>query len=78
MSLRCDCAFFLEKLEIIMCRLWRPECVARQQVSGRSNITDFEEVVRLDTEYIKKWSPGLDIMILFKTVAVVLGKVGSK
>lgn len=29
-SLRCDCAFFLEKLEIIMCRLWRPECVARQ------------------------------------------------
>ena len=48
------------------------------QVSGRSNITDFEEVVRLDTEYIKKWSPGLDIMILFKTVAVVLGKVGSK
>ena len=28
-SLRCDCAFFLEKLEIIMCRLWRPECVAR-------------------------------------------------
>ena len=40
--------------------------------------SDFEEVVRLDTEYIKKWSPGLDIMILFKTVAVVLGKVGSK
>ena len=31
-SLRCDCAFFLEKLEIIMCRLWRPECVARQKV----------------------------------------------
>lgn len=30
-SLRCDCAFFLEKLEIIMCRLWRPECVARQE-----------------------------------------------
>lgn len=29
-------------------------------------------------DYIKKWSPGLDIMILFKTVAVVLGKVGSK
>lgn len=30
-SLRCDCAFFLEKLEIIMCRLWRPECVARHE-----------------------------------------------
>ena len=32
-SLRCDCAFFLEKLEIIMCRLWRPECVARHFLS---------------------------------------------
>ena len=56
----------------------KPGLTGMWQVSGRSNITDFEEVVRLDTEYIKKWSPGLDIMILFKTVAVVLGKVGSK
>ena len=56
----------------------KPGITGMWQVSGRSNITDFEEVVRLDTEYIKKWSPGLDIMILFKTVAVVLGKVGSK
>ena len=36
-SLRCDCAFFLEKLEIIMCRLWRPECVARQDERFKSN-----------------------------------------
>ena len=56
----------------------KPGITGMWQVSGRSNITDFEEVVRLDTEYIKKWSPGLDIKILFKTVAVVLGKVGSK
>ena len=56
----------------------KPGITGMWQVSGRSDITDFEEVVRLDTEYIKKWSPGLDIMILFKTVAVVLGKVGSK
>lgn len=56
----------------------KPGLTGMWQVSGRSNITDFEEVVRLDTEYIKKWSPGLDIKILFKTVAVVLGKVGSK
>ena len=56
----------------------KPGLTGLWQVSGRSNITDFEEVVRLDTEYIKKWSPGLDIKILFKTVAVVLGKVGSK
>ena len=51
---------------------FKPGLTGMWQVSGRSNITDFEEVVRLDTEYIKKWSPGLDIMILFKTVAVVL------
>jgi exopolysaccharide biosynthesis polyprenyl glycosylphosphotransferase len=47
------------------------------QVSGRSNITDFEEVVKLDNEYIKNWSLGLEIKILFKTVAVVLGRKGS-
>ena len=36
------------------------------QVSGRSDITDFEEVVRLDKEYIANWNIGLDIKILFK------------
>lgn len=38
------------------------------QVSGRSKITDFEEVVRLDTKYIENWSLALDIKILFQTV----------
>lgn len=38
------------------------------QVSGRSKITDFEEVVRLDTKYIENWSLTLDIKILFQTV----------
>ena len=41
------------------------------QVSGRSDITDFEEVVRLDKEYIENWNIGLDIKILLKTVLVV-------
>ena len=41
------------------------------QVSGRSDITDFEEVVRLDTEYIENWTIGLDIKILMKTVLAV-------
>lgn len=41
------------------------------QVSGRSDITDFEEVVRLDKEYIENWDIGLDIKILLKTVMVV-------
>ena len=47
------------------------------QVSGRSKITDFEEVVKLDTDYINQWSIGLDIKILFKTIAVVFKKEGS-
>ena len=48
-----------------------------RQVSGRSDITDFEEVVRLDKEYIENWDIGLDIKILLKTVMVVAKKDGS-
>jgi len=44
---------------------------------GRSKITDFEEVVKLDTEYINNWSVGLDIKILLKTVKAVLKKDGA-
>ena len=47
------------------------------QVSGRSDITDFEEVVRLDTEYIENWTIGLDIKILMKTVLAVVKHEGS-
>jgi len=42
------------------------------QVSGRSKITDFEEVVSLDTAYISNWNLAMDVRILFKTVKVVL------
>ena len=42
------------------------------QISGRSDITDFEEVVSMDVEYIENWSLKRDIGILFKTVQVVL------
>lgn len=48
------------------------------QVSGRSDIVDFEEIVRLDTQYINDWSLGLDIKILLKTIVVVLKKDGSR
>ena len=45
------------------------------QASGRSDITDFDEVLALDLEYIDNWSIGLDIKLLFKTVFVaVFGK----
>ena len=55
----------------------KPGITGMWQVSGRSDITDFEEVVRLDTKYIKEWTPALDIKILFKTVKTVRGKEGS-
>ncbi len=47
------------------------------QVSGRSNITNFEEVLRLDLRYIEQWSLWLDFQILFKTIQVVLWKTGA-
>lgn len=50
----------------------KPGITGMWQVSGRSDITDFEEVVRLDKEYIENWNIGLDIKILLKTVMVVV------
>ena len=55
----------------------KPGITGLWQVSGRSNITDFEQVVELDKKYIREWSMGLDFRILLQTVKVVLGKEGS-
>ena len=55
----------------------KPGVTGMWQVSGRSKITDFEEVVRLDTEYITNWSVGLDIKILFKTIGVLFSREGA-
>lgn len=48
------------------------------QVSGRSNITDFEEVVKLDLHYIDNWSFKLDFKILLKTIGVVILRKGAR
>lgn len=56
----------------------KPGITGMWQVSGRSNITDFEEIVRLDTYYIDNWSVGMDLHILFKTISSVLKEEGSK
>ena len=56
----------------------KPGLTGMWQVSGRSDITDFEEVVKLDMKYVKNWCFGMDIKILFKTVFVVLAGAGSK
>lgn len=55
----------------------KPGITGMWQVSGRSQITDFEEVVKLDKEYITSWSFGLDLKILCKTVLVVVGRDGA-
>ena len=55
----------------------KPGITGMWQVSGRSNITDFEDVVKLDTKYIAEWTMGLDIRILLKTVLVVFKKDGA-
>ena len=55
----------------------KPGITGLWQVSGRSDITDFEEVVRLDTDYIVNWSIGLDIEILFKTIIVQFMQKGA-
>lgn len=56
----------------------KPGLTGMWQVSGRSDITDFEEVVRLDVEYIQNWNLAMDIKILLKTVLVVCQGRGSK
>jgi len=55
----------------------KPGITGLWQVSGRSDIHDFEEVVSLDLEYIDKWSVWLDIRLLIQTVYVVLFHRGA-
>ena len=55
----------------------KPGLTGMWQISGRSRITDFEEVVRLDTEYINDWSLGLDLKIMLKTIAAVFRHEGA-
>lgn len=56
----------------------KPGLTGMWQTSGRSEITDFEEVVKLDKYYIENWSLWLDIRLILKTVKVVLFREGSK
>ena len=55
-----------------------PGLTGMWQVSGRSNIKDFDDVVKLDLKYIDEWSLRQDIKILLQTVLVVLFGRGSK
>ena len=55
----------------------RPGLTGLWQVSGRSQIRDFEQVVQLDREYIENWSLKLDWQILAKTVLTVITRKGA-
>ncbi|RHU99141.1 sugar transferase [Clostridium sp. OM07-10AC] len=50
----------------------KPGITGLWQVSGRNQITDFEEIVELDTDYIMRWSVVEDIRIILKTVSLVI------
>jgi exopolysaccharide biosynthesis polyprenyl glycosylphosphotransferase len=55
----------------------KPGITGLWQVSGRSELLDFEDVVFLDRQYIEQWSFWLDISILFRTIPAVLRRTGA-
>lgn len=55
----------------------KPGITGMWQVSGRSSITDFDEIVELDTQYIDRWNVLLDFQIIFKTVIQVFLHKGA-
>ena len=56
----------------------KPGLTCLWQVSGRNNVRDFSDWVRLDLEYIDNWSLWLDLKILWRTIPVVLAGTGAK
>ncbi len=56
----------------------KPGITCLWQISGRNNVSDFRDWVRLDLEYIDNWSLWLDLKILWRTVPVVLTGVGAR
>jgi len=55
----------------------KPGLTCLWQISGRNQVTDFNDWVRLDLKYIDEWSLRMDIMILLKTLPVVLFRKGA-
>ncbi len=56
----------------------KPGLTCLWQISGRNNVRDFREWVRLDLEYIDNWSLWLDLKILLRTIPIVLTGSGAK
>jgi exopolysaccharide biosynthesis polyprenyl glycosylphosphotransferase len=55
----------------------KPGMTGPWQVGGRNNVTSFEEIVRLEADYMRYWSIGKDIEILLRTLPAVLGQRGA-
>lgn len=56
----------------------RPGITGLWQISGRSNIVDFDQVVELDTRYIRSWTVGMDLRIIMKTIGKVVSHEGAE
>lgn len=55
----------------------KPGITGLWQVSGRSSVVDFEDVVYLDRQYIEQWTPWLDVSIMFRTLPAVVRRTGA-
>jgi lipopolysaccharide/colanic/teichoic acid biosynthesis glycosyltransferase len=55
----------------------KPGITGLWQVSGRNELREFEDWIKLDLEYIDDWSLWLDIKIIFKTIPVILFGTGK-
>ena len=55
----------------------KPGITGMWQISGRSSITSFDEIVDLDTKYIDEWSVMVDFKVMFKTIGVILRRNGA-
>jgi lipopolysaccharide/colanic/teichoic acid biosynthesis glycosyltransferase len=56
----------------------KPGLTCLWQISGRNQVMDFSDWVKLDLEYIDRWSLGLDFKIMFRTIPAVLFGLGAK
>jgi lipopolysaccharide/colanic/teichoic acid biosynthesis glycosyltransferase len=55
----------------------KPGLTGEWQVSGRSAVKDFEEIVDLDLRYQQNWTPLYDLVILWRTIGVLLNRSGA-
>lgn len=55
----------------------KPGITGEWQANGRSSVKDFEDIVRMDLDYQRKWSIAYDISLMLKTLKVVFNKSGA-